>query len=249
MGNEMLGSFPAPMNVALLGATGGIGRSVLDALVANPRVGRIHAFSRTPLGGASPKVRAAYVDVTGEESIVEAAKLCRADGPLHLVFVATGVLHSESLQPEKTWRTMTADALLQSYAVNAVGPALIAKHFLELLARGEKSVFATISARVGSIEDNRVGGWYAYRAAKAALHQIVRTCSIELARRNSSALCVALHPGTVDTALSKPFQGNVAADKLFTPTLAAAHLLKVIDGLTSDSSGRVFSWDAQRIPS
>lgn len=237
------------MNVALFGATGGIGRAVLDTLVACPRVARIHAFSRTPLAAIAPKVVAGGVDISREESIAAAANVCRASGSLHLVFVATGVLHSESLQPEKTWRALSANALLESYAVNAVGPALIAKHFLELLAQREKSMFAAISARVGSIEDNRLGGWYGYRAAKAALHQIVRTCSIELARRNPTAICVALHPGTVNTALSKPFQGNVAAEKLFSPSVSAAHLLRVIDGLESASSGRVFAWDGQSIPS
>jgi NAD(P)-dependent dehydrogenase (short-subunit alcohol dehydrogenase family) len=244
----MLESFPTAINVALFGATGGIGHAVLDALVACPRVARIHAFSRTPLAAPAPKVVTGEIDIMREESIVAAADACRGSGSLHLVFVATGVLHSSTLQPEKTWRALSAAAMLESYAVNAVGPALIAKHFLELLARQEKAVFAAISARVGSIEDNRLGGWHSYRAAKAALHQLLRTCSIELTRRNPSAICVALHPGTVDTQLSEPFQGNVAANKLFTPAVSAGHLLRVIDQLTPASTGQAFAWDGQRIP-
>jgi NAD(P)-dependent dehydrogenase (short-subunit alcohol dehydrogenase family) len=158
------------------------------------------------------------------------------------------VLHSSALQPEKTWRNLSASALLESYAVNTVGPALIAKHFLELLARNEKAVFAALSARVGSIEDNRLGGWHSYRAAKAGLHQIVRTCAIELTRRNPTAICVALHPGTVDTALSRPFQANIAANRLFTPAVAVNHMLGVIDGLSAASTGQAIAWDGKRIP-
>jgi NAD(P)-dependent dehydrogenase (short-subunit alcohol dehydrogenase family) len=236
------------MNVALFGATGGIGHAALDALVACPRVAKIHAFSRTPLATRTAKVTAHVCDITREESIAAAADVCRSGEPLHLVFVTTGVLHSTTLQPEKTWQSLSANALLESYAVNAVGPALIAKHFLGLLARKEKAVFAALSARVGSIEDNRLGGWHSYRTAKAGLHQILRTCAIELARRNPTAICVSLHPGTVDTGLSQPFQANVPHDRLFTPTVAANHLLQVIDALTPASNGQVFAWDGARIP-
>ncbi len=244
----MLESFPATMNVAVFGATGGIGRAVLDALLSCPRVAHIHAFARTPVALSDPRVTTRAVNVLDEASIQAAADACRTRGALHLVFVATGVLHSPTLQPEKTWRSLNADALLESYAVNAVGPALIAKHFLELLARTDKAVFAALSARVGSIEDNRLGGWHSYRAAKAALHQILRTCAIELARRNPSAICVALHPGTVDTRLSQPFQANVVPQKLFSPAVSAGHLLQVIDQLAPSSSGQAFAWDGQRIP-
>jgi NAD(P)-dependent dehydrogenase (short-subunit alcohol dehydrogenase family) len=236
------------MKVALFGATGGIGNAALDALVDCPRVAKIHAFSRTMPAACAAKVTAHTVDITREESIVAAADVCRADGALHLVFVTTGVLHSSALQPEKTWRNLSASALLESYAVNTVGPALIAKHFLELLARNEKAVFAALSARVGSIEDNRLGGWHSYRAAKAGLHQIVRTCAIELTRRNPTAICVALHPGTVDTALSRPFQANIAANRLFTPAVAVNHMLGVIDGLSAASTGQAIAWDGKRIP-
>jgi NAD(P)-dependent dehydrogenase (short-subunit alcohol dehydrogenase family) len=188
-------------------------------------------------------------DLRDEASIAAAAARCGADGPLHLVFVATGVLHDGAgLQPEKSWRALTAQSLAQSFAVNAIGPALLAKHFLEGLATGEKAVFAALSARVGSIEDNRLGGWHSYRAAKAALHMLVRTFAIELARRNPTALCIALHPGTVDTALSRPFQSGVPDGRLFTPRHAAECLLQVIDTLDASASGNAFAWDGQRLP-
>ena len=135
-----------------------------------------------------------------------------------------------------------------AFRVNTIGPALVAKHFLPLLASDAKSVFAALSARVGSIDDNELGGWYAYRASKAALNMVIKTLSIELARRNPRALCVGLHPGTVDSRLSKPFQGGVPEGKLFQPAAAARALLTVLDGLSSGDSGALFAWDGTRIP-
>jgi NAD(P)-dependent dehydrogenase (short-subunit alcohol dehydrogenase family) len=158
------------------------------------------------------------------------------------------VLHGPALRPEKTWRSLDAAALAEAFAINATGPALIAKHTLGLLRRDAKSAFACLSARVGSIEDNRLGGWHAYRASKAALNMLVRSCAVELHQRNPGALCVALHPGTVDTRLSQPFQGGVDPAKLFTPTRSARALLGVLDHLTPADSGRLFAWDGQAIP-
>lgn len=152
------------------------------------------------------------------------------------------------MQPEKTFRALEPQALAHAYAVNAIGPALIAKHALPHLARDHKAVFAALSARVGSISDNAKGGWHAYRASKAALNMILRTCAIELKMKNKSAVCVGLHPGTVDTALSAPFQGFVPPTQLFTTDHSAACLLDVIDGLTSADSGGLFAWDGQPIP-
>ncbi|MFM7626904.1 MAG: SDR family oxidoreductase, partial [Gammaproteobacteria bacterium] len=176
------------------------------------------------------------------------AAAAAAEGPLDLVLVATGVLHSATLRPEKSWRSLDAAALAEAFAINATGPALIAKHTLGLLRRDAKAAFACLSARVGSIEDNRLGGWHAYRASKAALNMLIRTCAVELRQRNPQALCVALHPGTVDTRLSQPFQGNVDPVKLLTPTASARALLGVLDRLTPADSGRLFAWDGQGIP-
>lgn len=237
------------MRIALFGVSGGIGGALLDLLSAEERVRTIYAGARSASDSVRPKVTPFQFDLTREASIANAAARIGADGPLDLVLVATGVLSDgDALAPEKTWRDFRPEAFARAFAVNTTGPALIAKHFLPLLARDRRSAFAALSARVGSIEDNRLGGWAAYRASKAALHQIIRTCAIELARKNKGAICVALHPGTVDTPLSAPFQRGVAPEKLFTPEQSARHLLRVLDGLQPGDSGNAFAWDGARIP-
>ena len=190
-----------------------------------------------------------YLDLLDEDSIAQAAGTARALGQVHLVIVASGVLHdARGLFPEKHWGALNAQNLAYLFAVNAIGPALVAKHFLPLVPRNERSVFAALSARVGSIEDNRTGGWYGYRASKAALNMLIRTLSIELERRAPQALCIGLHPGTVDTALSHPFQAGVSPDRLFSPDKAAEHLLRVIEGAAVEDNGRLLAWDGQRVP-
>jgi len=169
-------------------------------------------------------------------------------GAVEFVFIASGLLHQDAIRPEKSWRTLDATTLARLFQVNAIGPALVAKHFLPRLPRHGRAVCAALSAKVGSIADNRLGGWYGYRASKAALNQIIRTTAIELARSRPEAICVALHPGTVDTPLSQPFQAAVAQDRLFTPAVAAAHLLHVLGELTPMDSGGLFAWDGQRLP-
>ncbi|GAB4357454.1 MAG: SDR family oxidoreductase [Kiloniellaceae bacterium] len=244
-----LASFGGALSVVVIGASGGIGGAFLAALEAAPAVARVFALSRRPLALRSPKTTWQAIDLEDEGSIARAAAAVKAAaGPLHLVVVATGMLHDGALQPEKTWRSLSAAGLQRAFAVNAIGPALAAKHFLPLLADDRKAAFAVLSARVGSIADNRLGGWHAYRASKAALNMLVRTLAVELARRNDRALCVALHPGTVDTGLSRPFQANVPPEKLFTPERAAGQLLEVLDGLSPGHSGGLFAWDGQRIP-
>jgi NAD(P)-dependent dehydrogenase (short-subunit alcohol dehydrogenase family) len=242
-------SFPDGLRAVVAGAGGGIGNAVVELLAESPQVARVYALTRDSPVLVSPRVESIPFDLGDEASIAAAAARCRAGGPLHLVFVATGVLHDGAgLGPEKSWRALNAQSMAQSFAVNAIGPALLAKHFVEGLATGDKGVFAALSARVGSIEDNRLGGWHSYRAAKAALHMLVRTFAIELARRNPTALCIALHPGTVDTLLSRPFQAGVPAGRLFTPRHAAECLLRVIDTLDGSASGNAFTWDGQRLP-
>jgi NAD(P)-dependent dehydrogenase (short-subunit alcohol dehydrogenase family) len=249
-GGVPLGSFGADLNVVVVGASGGIGRALTNILTPNAAVTRIIACSRSGLVPEHFKVRHQSLDLEDEATIANAAEAAQADAAaLDLVIVASGILHAgDALHPEKTWRALDGAALEQVYRINTVGPALVAKHFLPLLARDRKSVFAALSARVGSISDNQLGGWHAYRASKAALNMLVRTFAIELARRNPHAICVGLHPGTVDTGLSAPFQANVAEGKLFTPDFAAAHLLEVVDRLTPEDSGNVFAWDGQLIP-
>jgi NAD(P)-dependent dehydrogenase (short-subunit alcohol dehydrogenase family) len=236
-----LQSFAPGLRAIVFGAGGGIGAAFTAELGAHPRVAKVHAAAR----GAGAPWR---FDLRDEASIAAVAEAAAAEGPLDLVIVATGVLHGPGLRPEKTWRSLDAASLAEAFAVNATGPALIAKHTLGFLRRDSKSAFACLSARVGSIEDNRLGGWHAYRASKAALNMLIRTCAVELRQRNPGALCVALHPGTVDTRLSQPFQAGVDPAKLLTPERSARALLGVLDRLTPADSGRLFTWDGQGLP-
>ncbi len=236
-----------PINACVIGGTGGIGTALLQALAGDPAVGRVYAASRMPVN-ASDKVIPLRCDITDEASIAAAAaQISAADMPLHLIIVATGMLHDAALQPEKSAKMQTGDAYARAFEINATGPALVGKHFLPLMPRVGRTVFAALSARVSSISDNRLGGWHAYRASKAALNMIVRNFAIEIAVRNAEALAVTLHPGTVDTPLSAPFQRGVVADKLFTADYSADCLLNVIDGLQPSDSGQLFAWDGARI--
>lgn len=223
-------------SAVVLGASGGIGAALAEALEDEGTYDVVHALSRSG---------APAVDITDEASLVAAAARIAAGPPPALVIVATGLLHRDDRLPEKSHREFDADWLAETLRVNAIGPALVAKHLLPLMPKQGRTVFAVLSARIGSISDNRLGGWYGYRMAKAALNQLVRTLSIEERRRNDRSIVVGLHPGTVDTALSKPFQANVRAGTLFTPDRAASQLLDVIDGLKVTDSGRLFDFEGQ----
>jgi NAD(P)-dependent dehydrogenase (short-subunit alcohol dehydrogenase family) len=243
----MLASLPDNYRVAVFGATGGIGAALVEQLSDDARCAAIYVGARRA-PAASGKLRPFQFNLEDETSIASAARQFEAGGPLHLVLVATGVLHSDDMQPEKSWRALSPETLARAFAINATGPALIAKHTLGLLSREDKAVFAALSARVGSIGDNRLGGWHAYRASKAALNMMVKCCSIELSRRNPSAVCVTLHPGTVDTALSQPFQRIVTPEKLFSAEHSARELMAVLERLEPNDSGACFAWDGQRMP-
>ncbi len=228
----------------VIGATGGIGEALLRALQADGNYERIVGLSRRGDGPRLEGVELGRIDVTDEASIAAAAIPLEAAPPLRLVVVATGVLQAAGMAPEKTFRTLDGAAMLQSFRVNTVGPALVGKHLLPLLPRCGRSVFAALSARVGSIGDNRLGGWHSYRAAKAALNMVLRNFAIELAQSRPEAICVGLHPGTVRTALSAPFAGRRT---VLEPAAAAGHLLEVIARLTVAESGSVLAWDGARI--
>ncbi|RDV06012.1 SDR family NAD(P)-dependent oxidoreductase [Sphingorhabdus pulchriflava] len=235
---------PAPgLNACIFGASGGIGAAFVRQLQAQPEIACVHAGARSNIDG-NPKVRPFAFDLNDEASIADAAITI---GSPDLAIVATGMLHSASIQPEKSLKIQTPEAYAAAFAVNTIGPALIGKHLLPRLPKDRRSVFAVLSARVGSISDNRLGGWHAYRASKAALNMIVRNFAIEMARTHPQAIIVALHPGTADTALSQPFQRGVAENKLFTPDYAAGRMLDVLAGLTPEESGHLFAWDGERI--
>jgi len=229
----------------VIGANGGIGSALVAALAASGRYDRVIAAARREPAMLPAGVAYLPIDAADPASIGAAA--AHIDVPLSRVIVATGILHDEGGGPERSLRDLDACRLAHLFAVNTIGPALILRHFAPLLDRDAPAAIACISARVGSISDNRLGGWYGYRASKAALNQIVRTAAIELARSRPRAVCVALHPGTVDTGLSKPFQRGVPAVKLFTPAYSAGRLLAVLDELTPAQSGRIFAWDGSEI--
>jgi len=228
----------------VIGAGGGIGAALVDALAADGRYTAVHALSRTPGQHPAACVQPGRIDILDPASIAAAA--AAVDGPVDLLVIATGLLHDAVQAPERALRELEADRLARSFAINAIGPALVLRHFAPLLPRRGRAVAAALSARLGSIGDNRAGGWYGYRASKAALNQIVRTAAVELARTHPDAACVAIHPGTVDTGLSRPFQAGVP--RLFTRIFAAERILAVLDGLGPAESGRCFAWDGTEVP-
>lgn len=230
-------SFDSEGIALVFGAAGGIGAALVSALTHAAHFKTVIGFSRqSPLP----------IDLMDEASLQRAVETASGSGDIRLAIDATGFLHDEGQRPEKSWRELDAARLAHSFALNATGPALLMKHLLPRLPRHGKAAFATLSARVGSIGDNRSGGWYAYRASKAALNQVVRTAAIELARRAPEAMCVALHPGTVATPLSAPFAKRGL--QVHTPAQAACNLLTVINGLDAASSGGFFDWKGAPVP-
>ena len=240
-------SFGNDLKCVVIGSSGGIGAALIEQLVGSEQVTRVHALSRSGRSHPSPKVANLTFDFTDETSLVAAAQALQEVGPFDLILVATGLLQGEGISPEKNLRALSHQGLAKSFEINAIGPAMTAKYFVPLLRRDEKAVFASLSARVGSISDNRLGGWYAYRASKAALNMILKTLAIEIGRRFKNQVIIGLHPGTVDTGLSKPFQGNVPDGKLFTPEFSAEKLLGVVDGLSGADSGNLFDWAGEQI--
>jgi NAD(P)-dependent dehydrogenase (short-subunit alcohol dehydrogenase family) len=219
------------LQALVIGASGGIGGALTSAL--EQRGASVVGISRRTDG----------LDLTDEASIAAASG--RLEGPFDLILDATGALEIEGYGPEKTIGGIDPAAMAAQFAVNAIGPALLLKHFHVRLPRAGRCVFATLSARIGSIGDNRLGGWISYRAAKAALNQIVRTSAIEIARQRPDSIVVALHPGTVRTPLT---ERHVGRHPTVSPEAAAANLLAVIERLTPAETGGFFAWDGQPIP-
>ncbi len=227
-----------PQNIAILGASGAIGSAFKKLLSKKYPNSSLFAFSRNG---------EYQIDYKSEESIAEAVEIATKEKPLDLVIVANGILHDGELIPEKSLRDLSAEKFNRIFEVNTITPALIAKYFLPKLNKEQVSIFAVLSARVGSISDNHLGGWYAYRASKSALNMIIKNAAIEVGRSNKEAIIVGLHPGTVDSILSKPFQDNVPNGKLFTPEYSAGKLLEVLDNLSPENTGKCFAWDSEEI--
>ena len=226
----------------VIGASGGIGKALVEALVHSGRYATVHALARSPVEIAG--AHAGRIDITEEATVRQAA-----DGieSIDCLIVASGLLHGPGLSPERALRDLDPQTLAILFQVNAIGPAIVLNHFAPRLARDRETRTALISARVGSISDNRLGGWYGYRASKAALNMIVKCTAIELARSRPKAICVGLHPGTVDTALSAPFRHGVPEGRLLSADRSAAAMLAVLDGLVADDSGQCFAWDGAPI--
>lgn len=241
---EMTSPVPLARTAVIVGASGGIGAALMQTLSGRGELERLFALSRRRPPDLPHKASWLPIDLEQEATLEAAAA---AIGEADLVIVATGLLQDQRQAVERSYRALTAEAMARSYLINTIGPALVAKAFLPRLPKDRRSVFAVLSARVGSISDNGLGGWHSYRASKAALNMMVRTLSIEVRRERPLALCVALHPGTVATPLSAPFQKGVPPEKLFSPELGAEQLLRVVEGLSPRDTGRIFAWDGSEI--
>ncbi|MFS4580804.1 SDR family NAD(P)-dependent oxidoreductase [Phaeobacter sp. C3_T13_0] len=238
-----------PKNIVVIGASGGIGSALIDHY-SERSPDSLTAAARDMLPPRSG-VANCKVDITNEDQLSRLADDLRSRGIApDLVIVATGILSDKSgLRPEKSYRQQDLAAFQKVFEINTIGPALVAKHLLPIMPRKGRGVFAALSARVGSIRDNGLGGWHAYRASKAALNMLIRNYAIEMARSNEAMICVGLHPGTVRTALSDPFAANIPDSSLFETAQSAAYLADVVDRLSPGDSGRVFDWKGEEIPS
>ncbi|WP_367185213.1 SDR family NAD(P)-dependent oxidoreductase [Limnohabitans sp. Rim8] len=231
----MMHSLPEDYRALVFGASGAMGQAFVQALNSDPRCAKVCGVSRQSLPG---------FDLLDESSIATCAQALAAQGPFHLVLDATGALTLNGRGPEKRLDELDAPHLLNAFHLNAVGPSLLLKHFAPLLASGQRVIWGKLSARVGSIEDNRKGGWYGYRSAKAALNMLLQTASIEIARRRPLVVVAALQPGTVQSALSQPFVGQDALH----PDESAQRLLATLDGLQPTGRAQFVDHQGQSIP-
>lgn len=246
----------------IIGGTGGIGQAMVQQLVTataneqddNNRIQVFATYHRSVPDFEADNLYWLQMDVSDESSIKQAADDIKQQSThLDWVINCVGLLHTESTQPEKALRQVETGFFLQNMQINALAGLLIAKHIRPLLAKAERSadkpaIFATISARVGSISDNQLGGWYSYRMSKAALNMGMKNLSIEWARSLKDVCIVVMQPGTVNTQLSAPFQGNVADGQLFSPAYSAECLLEVLSGMSADESGSFVDWAGESIP-
>ncbi len=233
-------------NCLIIGAQGTIGRAFIDHLLRDTQTLSVHTLSRQPIPSSHPNHHPHHLDYFDEKALANYAETLANYPPLDLILVATGILHNETIQPEKSLKMIDADHLQTIFRINTILPSLMAKHFTPRLHPKNRAIFAALSARVGSIEDNRLGGWYAYRASKAALNMMIKTMAIELQRFHPNRIAIGLHPGTVVSPLSDPFQQQ--SPSRMTPEIAVKHLMKVLDQIKASDHGHCFAWDGQRIP-
>lgn len=244
----MLG-FSEPLRVAVIGANSGIAKQIIQTIVDDNAVTEIWISTRGAPELTHHKITHHFVDVEHEEQIKDwAREMKNAQFKPNLILNCLGILHTDSFGPEKTWRHLDYDAMRQVFAINAFAVPMLGKYLLPLISRQERVVFLSFSAKVGSIGDNRLGGWYSYRASKAAHNMFVKTLSIE-AKMKYPQLCIAAyHPGTVDTKLSKPFTKRYPAEKLFSPARAVQEVCSVLSQLQPENSGNFFAWDGAELP-
>ena len=238
-----------PLRVVLAGASGAIGGSLLHHLLKRSNIEHIYVVQRTLMTFEDYRVSGIVCDLTQETDLAHLTARLRDDGvAVNALINATGMLHDSDLKPEKALSQLKLGALERSFAINAFAPLLLLKAVLPSFDKHQPAWIVNLSARVGSITDNRLGGWYSYRAAKAAQNQLFKTASIELTRSHPQLTCLQLHPGTVDSSLSQPFQGAVKDGKLFTSEYSAGKLLSVIASKTIADTGTFWDWDNSPIP-
>ena len=233
-------------NIVVIGASGSLGKEFVLQLSKKHPNANIYAFSTNKIE-ESENIKSFEIDYFNEESIKEASRISTVYGKIDILIVSTGILHSKNIFPEKSIGELNPDNLVYLYKSNAVLPAMIFKYFYNKFNDKEKSICVVLSARLGSISDNKLGGWYSYRASKAALNMIIKNSAIETKRINQNAIIIGVQPGTVDSKLSKPFQKNVPKDKLFSPKKSVSLILNILDDLDPIDSGYFFSWDGKKI--
>nr|WP_209216821.1 SDR family NAD(P)-dependent oxidoreductase [Glaciimonas immobilis] len=228
-------SFPPNFKAIIIGGSGALGSAFVAALESEPHCALVESLHRH----SQPAI-----DFDDESSIAEAVDTLSSMGPFHLIINAAGMLHTPKFMPEKKLGDLQYDQMMETFRANAFGPAILIRHFSQLLDR-ERGVMAILSAKVGSIEDNRLGGWYSYRASKAALNMFIKTAAIELKRTKPNVALIALHPGTVNSRLSQPFRGAQIGR---TPDVAVTDMLSVIDQLRPDDTGQFYSYNGSKLP-
>ena len=249
---ESFMGFSKPIHAIVVGGRNGVGAEFVQRIAQAHPDNRVYATSRDAAWVRTPitqsNIERVRLDLTDESSVQDFAGQLEIDErPIHLVLNCSGLLHGEGLSPERTWRHLDPDFIRRVFDVNLVAVGMAIKHFIPLMPRKERAVFGSLSARVGSIGDNRLGGWYSYRASKAAQNMFIKCAAIEAARTRKDMICVALHPGTVDTDLSKPFTARTPAAKLFSTEQCVGYLTDVIGDLTPHDTGGFFAWDGSNI--